>query len=103
MQKLILHSEAREEMQKAAVYYENCAAGLGFEFLVEVEQIFEKIKEHPDMGHMLIGPYRRALLQRFPYGVIYRQQAGTGYVVAIMHLKRKPGYWVYRVAESQEG
>lgn len=55
------------------------------------------------MANILKEPYRRALLQRFPYGVIYRHQADTGYLVAIMHLKRKPGYWLYRIAESQEG
>lgn len=101
MQKLILHPEARKEMFKAAAYYETSASGLGFDFLAEVEEEFGRIKEHPDMGQILKKHYRRALLQRFPYGVIYRQQADTGYVVAIMHVRRKPGYWLYRIVESE--
>ncbi len=103
MQKLILHPEARKEMFKAAAYYETYAAGLGFEFLAEVDEAFGRIKGYPDMGQILQEHYRRVLLQRFPYGVIYRQQAHIGYVVAIMHLKRKPGYWLYRIGESEKG
>lgn len=94
---------SRAEMKKAAMYYENCAAGLGFRFLAEVEEVFGRIKGYPATGQTLKEPYCRALLQKFPYGVIYRQRANTGYVVAVMHLKRKPGYWLYRVAESEEG
>jgi len=102
MQRLILHPEARKEMFEAAAFYETSASGLGFEFLAEVEEAFDRIKGHPDMGQVLKQHYRRALLQRFPYGVIYRRQAHIGYVVAIMHLKRKPGYWLPRIAESRE-
>ncbi len=32
----------------------------------------------------------------FPYGVIYALEGQTIYVAAVMHLRRKPGYWVSR-------
>ena len=31
-----------------------------------------------------------------PYGVIYAVDEGVIYIAAVMHLKRKPGYWVSR-------
>jgi hypothetical protein len=34
---------------------------------------------------------------RFPYGVIYRASKDRVDVIAIMHLKRRPGYWKSRV------
>lgn len=86
-------------MLDAAAYYEEASAGLGYAFLTEMETVFATIKGCPDRRQMLNPPYRRALLQCFPYGVIYRHQEQTCYVVAIMHLKRKPGYWLHRVTE----
>jgi hypothetical protein len=35
-------------------------------------------------------------LQWFPYGLISAVEGQTIFVAAVMHLKRKPGYWVSR-------
>jgi toxin ParE1/3/4 len=40
---------------------------------------------------------RRALLSRFPYGVVFVELEDHIRVVAIAHAKRKPGYWLHRV------
>ncbi|MBX3301539.1 MAG: hypothetical protein KF693_04925 [Nitrospira sp.] len=40
--------------------------------------------------------FRRYLLQRFPYGLIYAVEGQTIFVATVMHLKRKPGYWISR-------
>jgi toxin ParE1/3/4 len=45
---------------------------------------------------ILKGRFRRYLLQRFPYGIIYAVEGKVIYIAAVMHLKRKPGYWVSR-------
>ena len=42
------------------------------------------------------GRFRRCLVHRFPYGVIYAVEDDVVYVAAVMHLKRKPGYWESR-------
>ena len=97
MRKVILHPEARTEMFDAAVYYDDCRVGLGTEFLDEVETIFSLIKTHPEIGLMMRRACRRTLMIRFPYGVIYGKRENILYVVAIMHLKRKPGYWLDRL------
>jgi hypothetical protein len=36
----------------------------------------------------------------FPYGMIYRVRGETLYVVGVMHLKRKPGYWLARTGSG---
>ncbi len=96
---MILHPAARTEMFDAADFYENACPRLGHEFLAEVESAFGRIKSHPEMGKMLKMPYRRAMLHRFPFGVIYREHAQNVCVVALMHCKRKPGYWIDRIAD----
>jgi len=43
------------------------------------------------------APVRRALVNRFPYGVLYVDDHSELLIVAIMHLHREPGYWESRV------
>jgi len=42
------------------------------------------------------GDIHKCRLPRFPYGVIYRTKSETVEILAIMHLKREPGYWKAR-------
>lgn len=88
---------AQLEIRQAALFYEDSREGLGQEFLNAVEWAFEHIQQHPTVWRVLKGRFRRYLLQRFPYGVIYAIEGEIIYVAAVMHLKRKPGYWVSRV------
>jgi len=38
------------------------------------------------------------LSQEFPYAVVYLEQPDRVWIVAIMHLKRRPGYWRKRLS-----
>ena len=91
--KLVLDPEANAEMREAALFYEDCREGLGQEFLDAVEMGFDQIALHPAMWRRLKGRFRRYLIQRFPYAVIYALESDVIYVAAVMHLKRKPAYW----------
>ena len=83
-------------MREAAAFYEERAKGLGLAFLNEVEHAVTSILEHPNAGTVVGPDVRRRLVRRFPYGVLYRIESEGIVVVAIMHLKRKPGYWKRR-------
>ena len=39
----------------------------------------------------------RALLPKFPYGLVSVELAGEVRIVAVAHSKRQPGYWLDRV------
>ena len=91
-----LDPAAKLEIRQAALFYEDCREGLGQEFLASVESAFEQIERHPTVWRILKGRFRRYLLQRFPYGAIYAVDEDVIYIAAVMHLKRKPGYWVSR-------
>ena len=84
-------------MVEAARYYESQALGLGAAFLKEVRQASEAIASYPEAAAIVRGHTRRRLLRRFPYGLLYRADPQEIVVVAVMHLGRKPGYWVGRV------
>lgn len=88
-----LHPEALAEFGEAVAFYEDKAPGLGREFMVEVERALRLLGENPSMGSPLDSPYRRLLCQRFPFAVVYREDGADLRVQAVMHLRRRPGYW----------
>ncbi len=88
---------AEEEMVAAAQYYEHQSVGLGTEFLTEVERTIAAISAHPNAAPKVKGEIRRWLLQRFPFGVLYVTTDEEIVIVAIMHLRRRPGYWEDRI------
>lgn len=94
--KVRLDPAAKLEIRQAALFYEDCREGTGQEFLDSVESAFEQIQRYPTVWRILKGRFRRYLLQRFSYGVIYAVDEDVIYIAAVMHLKRKPGYWVSR-------
>jgi len=94
--RVVLDPAAAAELREAAVFYEDCREGLGQEFLADVEASFDAIARRPDLWRRLTGRFRRCLVHRFPYGVIYAVEDDVVYVAAVMHLKRKPGYWESR-------
>ena len=91
--RIVLDPAAFAEMREAALFYEDCRDGLGQEFLTYVEASLDAIARRPGLWRRLKGRFRRCLVHRFPYAVIYAVEDDTVYVVAVMHLKRKPGYW----------
>jgi hypothetical protein len=66
------HPAAEEEFRVAASYYESRVAGLGEEFIVEVEHTCRLLEEFPDLGPRLDLAHRRLALRRFPFALIYR-------------------------------
>ncbi|MDA0841437.1 MAG: type II toxin-antitoxin system RelE/ParE family toxin [Planctomycetota bacterium] len=101
MAELIYHPEALSEAREVAVYYESNRDGLGREFLKAVDAAIERIEQFPEAWRKISGDFRRILLRRFPYGIIYSYLNDVIYVVAVMHLKRKPGYWKDRLEDTE--
>jgi plasmid stabilization system protein ParE len=94
---LLFHSEAFEEMIEAAQYYEDHAPGVGDDFLSEIEEGLERIAGSPRTYSLLFGSVRRYLLQRFPYGIVYKVRKNGVFIIAVPHLRRNPGYWKHRL------
>ena len=108
---VIFASGVLEEVAESARFYEAEVEGLGRTFFYKLGEAIEDIKKRPTLYRVVDKDYRRHLLDqlfrficnarschfiRNPYGVIYRVETETIYVLAVMHLKRKPGYWKIR-------
>lgn len=90
------HALAERELNEAALYYESESSGLGPAFLAAAERACERILRHPEAAPRLLGSIRRILLNRFPYGLLYRIDGDTVRILAVMNLKRRPTYWLGR-------
>jgi hypothetical protein len=90
-------SPAEEEMSEASVFYDAASSGLGNDFLDDVQQAIDRLREYPQAGKVATSRLRRMLLHRFPFSIIYSVETDLILVVAIAHHGRRPGYWQSRV------
>jgi hypothetical protein len=95
------HPEAEEEFHAAVDYYEDRLEGLGATFRGAIEVAVEKIRRQPNFYPLYEDtPCRECPVTRFPYAVYYMERNEFIWVVAFEHLRRKPGYWLYRLRRS---
>lgn len=89
--------EARAEVLAAEAWY-TAKGGLRVsdQFLAELRECLAGIVESPLAWPEYFEGTRRRLLGRFPYSVVYRLDPDRILVVAVAHLKRRPGYWLRR-------
>jgi plasmid stabilization system protein ParE len=87
---------AEAEMFDAAAYYEMQAPGLGNNFLSVIEGAISEIEENPKTWPEIDQGIRRRLVRRFPYSVLYHIHVDEIIIVAVMHQKQKPNYWIDR-------
>lgn len=89
--------DAKEEFIEAVQYYESCQKGLGRRFRLIFEASVKKISKTPLMYRVIKAPFRRLLLPKFPYMIIYSIEPDHIRIIAVAHTKRKPEYWSKRV------
>ena len=84
-------------MLEAAVYYETQVDGLGNAFLAKVESAVHDVVKHPGAWPVVRNEMRKRLLHRFPYALLYRVDPDEIVIVALMHQRRRPEYWLGRI------
>jgi toxin ParE1/3/4 len=71
-------------------------AGRGMRLEAEVEHTAERIVSAPEQGSPHMYGTRRFVLLHFPYSTVYLTLE-VGYIVAVAHHRRRPGYWRRRL------
>ena len=94
--KVRFHPEAVSELNNAVDYYEEQETGLGIDFIKEIQKGIAMISKYPDSWQQVSASTRRYLVKKFPFGLIYMRSEKIIYIIAVMHLNRKPGYWKTR-------
>lgn len=92
-----LHPEADAEFAEAVRYYSQVSPELGVRFYREMERLFREVCADPERFRRFDPPVRRHFSRDFPYAVIYLEKSDYLWIVAVMHMKRRPGYWRERL------
>lgn len=94
---LEFHPYALAELERAKQWYDRQRHGLGESFFQEIVAAISRIQEAPIIWPEFQQGTRRFLVHRFPFALLYTQRSNSLLVVAVMHLKRQPGYWLSRL------
>jgi plasmid stabilization system protein ParE len=92
-----LLAEAREELDAGIDWYEEQREGLGDLFLTRVDEALSRIGTFPEMHGRVFGEVRKAVVQRFPYIVLYRIEPSEVVVISVFHTSQDPSIWQRRV------
>ncbi len=101
MKNLEFHPDIADDLRGSYQWYERQSEGLGYELLDEIESSYEAIIDFPEAWSPFLYGFRRYLLSRFPYSIIYKIEEKMIYIIAIMHNSRKPNFWLERLEEKK--
>lgn len=87
-----LHPEALLELKESYQWYEERSEGLGLRFMGLVNKRINEIANDPEIYAKKEGSYREALIDVFPYMIIYElfKKEGIVFISDIFHTKRNP-------------
>ncbi len=88
---------ARDEFKEAVDYYERQRRGLGDELENEVFAAIERASQDPTSYESFDPGISRIPVQRFDYNIYYAVEEATLVIAAVMHNRRRPGYWKRRM------
>jgi len=95
--KVIFSVLAGQELDDASDYYEQELEGLGSIFRYEVKSAIARIVAHPQAWSAERNGFRKCLMHKFPYKILYSMEPDHMLIIAIAHQHRKPNYWVEKI------
>ena len=93
---LRFHPAAAAEVEAAHHWYAQRSLVAAEVFLKELDYAARQVVESPQRWPRYLGEFRRYVLPRFPFTLIYRVREDVAEIIAVAHAKRKPGYWKER-------
>ncbi|SRR5579862_593715 len=97
MSSFTFHPDAERDLDGAATWYETQKPGLGRQFRKAVDTALSSIRLTPYAYPRIHGLFRRFVVRRFPYSIVYLPQDGMIYIVTISHSHRDPAHWQKRL------
>lgn len=96
MYKLIVKPFAELDVTESANWYNKVRDGLGNEFLLILDAKINSIHRNPIKFPIIFKNIRRALTERFPFGIFFIVENDIIYILAILHTSRSPKTWKKR-------
>ena len=86
--------EAKADLNKAFRFYERQSPGLGRRFLDSMTRDARRLADHAGMHEVIFGLHVMQA-STFPFAFFYRVDNAVAEVIAILDLRRDPG-WIER-------
>lgn len=83
-----LLSGADADLQEIFNRYEDYRENFGVEFMVAMDAYLTRISTFPGIAPLYFENVRRQVMQEFPYGIFYEEQAARILVLAILDLRQ---------------
>jgi plasmid stabilization system protein ParE len=93
---------AREDIARTFDWYETRRPGLGFRFLVALEDLVSRITRHPEGYAHVVDDFRRGLVKRFPYSLFYELIDDRVMIYGVFHHADDPDKWRQRLAQPRD-
>lgn len=87
---IVLRPAAAMEIAEAMAWYRRQKPGLELEFKDCVDEMLNRMAEHPLRFRPARGEIRCGLLRRFPYSIHFVPETDAIVVLAVFHTKRDP-------------
>jgi plasmid stabilization system protein ParE len=87
---LIVQPEAEADVRQAMQWYDAQRAGLGGEFIAELDRVFALIETSPALFAITYRTTHKVSLRRFPYAVLYLERNFDVIVLGVIHQRRHP-------------
>lgn len=97
MKPYVFHPAASLEYEEAAKYYTEINPQLGGSFYDEIERLLDQVRRQPELYFKFCPPAQPAFARKFPYSIVYLDEPERIWIVALMHAKHRPGYWLERL------
>ncbi len=96
--KIEFRPEAEAEAYDSFDWYEERESGLGARFRDAVEEAIAAIASGPNSFPKIDDTlYRRALLDKFPFVIIFALEGDTLVIASVFHTSRNPTIWKDRI------
>jgi plasmid stabilization system protein ParE len=90
MIELVVLRRAESDLQLIYDRLEDFQSAKGEEFLRQLEIAYDHLRLYPEIGPVYYRQYRRLLLGRFPYGLLYCIEGGRLIIVTAASLQQDP-------------
>jgi plasmid stabilization system protein ParE len=99
--RLIIKLKAELDICDARDWHERRRNGLGDDFVQEVDAALTNIVSAPSRFMEISPGYRRALVARFPYLIVFRFDDAEIVVIGVYRASRNPRRWKERIKQDR--
>jgi plasmid stabilization system protein ParE len=98
--RLVFHPGVVGDLEAIVAYYAELDGSLPARFRARFSEQVSRLAELPNSGAALFDDFRRIVIKRFPYLIVYRIEGEQVFVLAVVSFRRDPD-WIRHIASSR--